>query len=82
MVRKHSVYFVLNLLLSCRTGNVEEHVSDPLKKNEFLSDLDQLEAGKIEEEVLMMIIAMCILIVTFVSSCRTWNVKSMTCRTM
>lgn len=41
---------VLNIL-SYRAGDVEEHVTDPSKKNEFLSDLEQLEAGKIEGEV-------------------------------
>ena len=36
-----------------RDGKVDQHVTEPAKKNEFLSDLQLLDTGKMETKVLV-----------------------------
>lgn len=39
------------LLLLYRSGPVKEHMTEPAKKNEFLSDLQLLDSGQMKAKV-------------------------------
>jgi len=44
----HSTH--IHTLTHYREGKVETHVTDPPQKNSFLTDLDRMDAGEMEEE--------------------------------
>lgn len=52
-----AAYIFIHLLVTsgclcvCRSGTVEKHVTEPAKRNKFLSDLQQLDSGEMQVKV-------------------------------
>ena len=49
----HSDYISLPYARCCfyRSGAVEEHVTEPATKNKFLTELEQVDAAQLEQQV-------------------------------